>query len=226
MYFGGVVAGPVLNALHGGGIFGQGTLLDEHAADALIRLTVLVGIANAQSAAIRQLYPAGALDLQEEEFDRVIDPGQGAGVHAGWVSFDLLPCPVGNDFVVVGQAPADALAFELGEQVAEFNGQQVGRDAVDRIAGLAAGLLGTFEQRFVVAREQAVRGTVVLYQLIRLEVFLIVGTQRRRILSLAVAEGSGCVTGLLPGRFFTEGVATLQLCREGLGQGFVVGPAG
>src|SRR3989304_10014718 len=66
---------PGLDTVHRRFIGLELALLDQITADGLVGVPVLVGVADAQQLAALQLYPARSLYLQEEGFDRVVDPG-------------------------------------------------------------------------------------------------------------------------------------------------------
>nr|WP_305017008.1 hypothetical protein [Mycobacterium tuberculosis] len=67
---------PVADALHRGRLERKFTPLDEQAPDRAVGVTVLVRVADPQQGTVREPDASGPLDLQEEEVQGVVYPGQ------------------------------------------------------------------------------------------------------------------------------------------------------
>jgi hypothetical protein len=118
-------ARPLLDALHRGLVEAHFAALDEQFADRLIGVAVLVGEGQARHAAVGQADAPRALDLQKEEFNRVVDPEQNATALGLVAPGDLGSRVVGNDLVAL-QATAQAQVLEFRLDGAEIDVQQVG----------------------------------------------------------------------------------------------------
>ncbi len=149
--------GPGLDALHRGLLELEVAAIDKNAPDRAVGMAVLVGVIDPQHAAVGQADAPGPLDLQEEELDRVVHPGQRLRRQTALLGEDFAARPVGHDLVALDPA-AHALALEFGKEVAELDGQQVVGHPVHREGVAPVGLAAAVEQRLVVAGDHAVDG--------------------------------------------------------------------
>ena len=90
----------------------------------MVGVAVLVGVIDAHCPAGIEADAAGALDHQKEQVDRVVDVEQGAAFQCAAAGFELGARVIGHHTLAFN-APAQALAFEIGAQVAQVDGEQV-----------------------------------------------------------------------------------------------------
>ena len=134
-------AKPGDDALHGGLAGAEQAAVLHQLADADIFAAVLPGIADPHHSAVGQAQPARALDLEEEEVDRVGGPGDFEAAAGERPVLDLGALVIRDDDPVLEPAAARR-SGGLGGGGVDFD--EVGRLAVDRhlIAGLAGARAG------------------------------------------------------------------------------------
>ncbi|MNZ97792.1 hypothetical protein D3C78_1170490 [compost metagenome] len=156
-------------------------------------MTVLVGIGNAQLAAIFELNATRALDLQELQVHRIGQPGQCWRLDA--LGADGGSIVVGLEYSPFQPAP-QALALEFRVNAVQGDDDHVLRYAVNRHIGHRRLRQAAWVHRFVVAGDQAVgiaaRGT----QAIDLQVLLEKGANCLGVLR----HVGGCRAGRPPDR--------------------------
>ncbi|SST09845.1 Uncharacterised protein [Acinetobacter baumannii] len=185
--------GPVADALHADLFLRHQALLDQPAADRLVRVAILVAVADAQLPAVFQLDAPGTLDLQELQVHRVAQPGEHR--RAGAVVADRRGVVVGFQHPAF-QASAQALALEFRVDAFQRDHHQVVRYAVDRHRGFFALAQAAVVDRFVVAGDQALVAVAGGTQAIDLHPLLEERAHRRRI----GGDRRGARTGLAPYR--------------------------
>ncbi|MCY1175244.1 hypothetical protein D9M73_154740 [compost metagenome] len=142
-----------MNGAHAHFFLFQLALVHQPAPDRPVGMAVLVGVTQAQLAAVFQLYPAGTLDLQELQVHRVGQPGQHRCLDA--VTVDHLGGVVRFEHPAI-ETTAQALALELGVHAGQVDHDHVIRDAVDRHMVGCRLAQAAWVDRLVVASDQAV----------------------------------------------------------------------
>src|SRR5690606_17589806 len=104
--------------------------------------------------------PPRALDLQEEEVDRVGRPGELEPAAGEGALLDLAAAREGNESAALDLA-GDPLALEVRTEEAEIDRDELGRTAIDRHRAGGRGRPASGELRLVVAGEEAFRLAVV-----------------------------------------------------------------
>ncbi|MNN22433.1 hypothetical protein D3C81_1357900 [compost metagenome] len=159
-----------MNGAHAHFFLFQLALVHQPAPDRPVGVAVLVGVTQAQLAAIFQLYPAGTLDLQELQVHRVGQPGQHRCLDA--VTVDHLGGVVRFEHPAI-ETTAQALALELGVHAGQVDHDHVLGNAVDRhVVGRGLAQAARVD-RLVVTGDQAVGvvlgGTQAVYLQVLLE---------------------------------------------------------
>ncbi len=169
----------------------QLTLFHQPAPDRPIGVAVLVGVTQAQLAAIFQLYPAGTLDLQELQVHRVGQPGQYRRL--GAVAVDHLGGVVRLEHPAI-EAAAQALALEFWVHAGQVDHDHVVGNAIDRhMVGCRLAQAARVD-RFVVTGDQAVGIVFGRTQAVYLQVLLQEGAHLQGI----VGHAGGCFAGTGP----------------------------
>ena len=104
---------PLLDRLHRGPIGGQLAAIDQDARDRAEWLAVLVGVADAHDAAFGQLHPPGALDLQKERLERIVNENERLALERCFARLDVGAGPV-RDHALAVDATTQTLVLELG----------------------------------------------------------------------------------------------------------------
>ncbi|MCY1408218.1 hypothetical protein D9M71_235370 [compost metagenome] len=142
-----------MDAAHGHFFFFQLPLFHQPAADRAIGVAVLVGVTDAQLAAVFQLNAARTLDLQELQVHRVGQPGQYRCL--GALGIDGFCGVIGFEHPAF-KAAAQALALELGIDAVQGYNDHVVRYAIDgHIGAVGLGQAARID-RLVVASDQAI----------------------------------------------------------------------
>ena len=192
---------PFLDALHRCVLQRDLAAVDEHAPQGAERLPVLVGVAHPKPLAVRQLHLAGALDVQEEELDRVIDPCDLGALERGGRLVDVAAREVGNDAAAF-EAPPQAPVLEIGVDRGQVDREQVLGHAVDRVAIARRARAASAQQRLVVAGDEAGVGVVRVHHAIGIEIHL--EEQGDLALPGRGLQGVGPGAHRLPGRLLVE----------------------
>src|SRR5262249_52261558 len=148
-----------LDPLHRRLAWRERAALDQDARDRSEWLAVLVRVPQAQDAALGESHPAGALDLQEERFDGVVDEDERLALERRLAVFDVGARPVGDDALAV-DAAAHPLVLELRIDLAQVDGQQVVGWREQRITVLLGTNAASVEKRLVVAGDEAARRAI------------------------------------------------------------------
>ncbi len=149
-----IAPAPLANPLHRCALERHLAALDENPPDRAIRMTVLIGIADAHHSALGEAHAAGALDLQEERFDGIRDVDEHLVGDRCAPVLDVGARPIGDDALAL-DAPAQPLVLELRVELGQIDRQQVVRRRVQRHAVARGACAAAIEQRFVVAGDHA-----------------------------------------------------------------------
>ncbi len=122
-------------------------------------MAVLVGVTHADAFAIVELHLPRALDVQEENVDGVVDPGDLAAGERCVPLVDVAARVVRHDAIAL-EAAAQALALQVRIDRCEVDGEQVLRHAIDRVPVPVAARAASAQQGLVVTRDHS-RGRVV-----------------------------------------------------------------
>ena len=141
---------PFDDALHIGLAIGEQPAFAHHPSDTGIIMAILPGIADPHDRTIRQRQTATALDLQKEEFDIILGPGNLEPLSRERTIIDRRPVFEQNQLGAFDLA-ADALVFQLLGKQAEVDINQIGRSPVDRNLIMAAFDPGSANLRFEIA---------------------------------------------------------------------------
>src|SRR5690606_649930 len=128
--------------------------LDQIAPDGVVRMTVLTGVADPDDRTVVQLHLAGALDLQKELVDRIVDPEQLEAPLLERARFDVAPRIVRYELAAV-DAAVDGIAGEVRIEPPEVDAQQIVGRTIKRHRVAPAVGARAVEQRFEIAGEQA-----------------------------------------------------------------------
>ena len=107
------------------------TARDELATDGDVSVAVLSGESQAHGAAVVQQDSSGALDLEEEGVDGIVDPGQYPGRRAERPGFDLGASLEGPQ-APVDHPSCDPPALELATEQPQVHHHEVGRARIER----------------------------------------------------------------------------------------------
>src|SRR5260370_34583857 len=143
---------PGLDRLHRGLLELELSALDEVAPDRLKRVAVLVGVAEAQRLAAVELHAAGTLDMEEERFDRIVDPEDFLARDGRRASSDFRARVVRHDALSL-HAPAQAQAPQLRADRGEIDGEQVIRRTIKRVEVRRRPGAAAAQKRLVVTRD-------------------------------------------------------------------------
>ena len=131
-------------------------------------MAVLIGVADAQQCAGVEPDATGPLDLEEEQFDGVIHPGQLATGRCAAPGIDVGPAEIRHQ-LAADQAPANPHSLELRIQLGEVDHDQV---IGYRIQGMPIALVAgaaAVQEWFVIAGEQAFGTAIARDDLTRFE---------------------------------------------------------
>src|SRR5207249_4140436 len=168
---------PGLDALHRDLLERELTLVDQIAAQRAVGMTVLVGVAKPYTFAGFELDLARALDLQEEELDRIRDPCQnGCGVGASAASsnaavLDLATRVIRHEASAI-EAPTQSKGLQLGDHGRQIDHDEIVGHAVDRVDEIPTLRESTLHDGLVVARDEAPVGLLGRHHEIRCELEL------------------------------------------------------
>src|SRR5207249_9347416 len=168
---------PALDALHRGLLERELTLVDQVAAQRAVGMAVLVGVAQPYTLAGFELDLARTLDLQEEELDRIRDPGQNgcsvgpsaAGPNAAVL--DLTTRVIRHESSAL-EAPAQSEGLELGDHRGQVDHDEIVGHAIDRVDEIPTFRESTPHDGLVVARDEAPIGLLGRHHAIRCELEL------------------------------------------------------
>ena len=186
----GIRRGPRLDALHGRLLERHLAAVDEIAAERAVRVAVLVGEAGADALAAVELDLAGALHLQEEQLHRVGGPCDHRRRQRAVAPVDF-PARVIRHEAAAFHPAAQAQVAQLRIDRGEVHHDEIVRYAEDRVAIHVAARPAAFDDRLVIAGDQAAvprlgRGQRIRAE-IRLEEFacraLVAGGHARRSLA-------------------------------------------
>ena len=119
---------PLLDCLHRGAVGRELAAFDQDARDRAKRPAVLIGIAKAKDTAFGELHPPGALDLQEERLDRIVDENEHLALKGCSAGLDVRAGPVRDNALAVN-ATAQSLVLQFGVEFGEIDGQKIVRRA-------------------------------------------------------------------------------------------------
>ena len=145
---------PCADGRHGHLLPRERTHLDQIAPDRAIGLAVLTGVADSDQRAVVEAHLTGALDLQKELVDRIVDPKQLETAPRQGAGVDVPARVVGHE-LALGDAAVNRVAGQFRIEAAEIDAQQICRRTIERHGIRAAEMTGAVEQRLVVAGEQA-----------------------------------------------------------------------
>ncbi len=146
---------PCIDACSGGNL----AAADEECAQGAEGMAVLVRVAHAHALAVGQLHLSRALDVQEEDVDRIVHPCDLASLEQPRIVVDVGARVVRHDAVAL-DAPAQALVVQVRIERREVDGEQVGRRRVDRVLVARGARAAAVQQRLVVAGDHAARRVV------------------------------------------------------------------
>ena len=122
---------PGADRRHGHLVPGERTDLDQIAPDRVIGMAVLAGVAHPDQRAILEPHLTGALDLQEELVDRIVDPEQLQAALIQGAGVDVAARVVRHELAARDPA-VNRIAGQLRVETAEVQAQQVIRRAMQR----------------------------------------------------------------------------------------------
>src|SRR5690606_24465190 len=195
--------GPCLDVLHRRLRQRQFALVSQPAPDGCVGTAVVIGVSQANHLAVRQLDPTGALNLQQEGFDRIIHPDDGGRLTTRR-SRDLGTRVVRDDALAVQLAP-HPLAGQFRIDATEIDGEQVLRRLIQGPLILTGALARAMYQRLVIACDRiACRPPLLVEQAPRLQMLFDEGADLRAARGLYLRRrltyrlpGTGCGSRLL-----------------------------
>jgi hypothetical protein len=199
----GVCASPCLDALHRGFLQRQLAALYQVPADRAIGEAVVIGVTDAQRLSVVERDATRALDLQEEELDRVLHPRDFPAGERRASLPDLRAIVIGHDAPAV-DTPSQPQTLKLGICLGQVDFQEIVGHAIDGVAIARSGPAAAAELRLVVSRDQPLVAAVGAQQLEGREVHL-EKTPRRLAVRAAHARGYGA--DVLPRSRFSERAA-------------------
>src|SRR5271170_1566408 len=107
---------PLLDGLHRGLIGRKRATVDQDARDRAEWLAVLIGVADAHDTAFGKSYLPGALDLQKERVDRIVDENERLALEWGSARVDVRAGPIRNHALAVN-ATTQPFVLEFGIEV-------------------------------------------------------------------------------------------------------------
>lgn len=127
--------------------------LDEHLADRRVVVAVLPRVANAQQRAVLVAQAPRALDLEKEEGDRVLDPGELEPPPRERAALDLRAVEIGEEAPPV-DPPGDLAPREVALELAEVDEHAIAGNAVERVDEAPGPAAPGGELRLVVAGQE------------------------------------------------------------------------
>ncbi len=201
-------------------------LVNQPAAERLIRVAVLVGVTNPNQLAVWEFNAARTLNLQEHQLNWIVDPCNGGG---GLRAF------AGNNFsggvirhhAIAFESPAQSHARQTGIHLIQLDRQHVIGRWIQRVFSLCVGFEIAFQQRLVIPRNQTTV-FIAVAELIGLKVVFEVLPNRCIILGIDLGAGAAhifpaaafrqCFAAALPAGPCTAQVAGLpfgELAKAG-----------
>ena len=143
-----------------------------------------------------------SLHLQEEELDRIVDPGDFTTLDRRGAVDDVGAGVIRNQLAAVLAAvfptndpAADAPVLELGIRLAQVDGDEIGRRRKQRVAKAHRPLAAALQQRLVVSGDEATLRAIGIGQSVRRKIGFEVPALR---IGIVARDARGFGTGVLP----------------------------